>query len=83
MDTGFGCHRPHELRAIERRILLDVLAEQLPPGTIRFNSRVKHITKVDGVQGVTRLELQDGTIYSSKVSYPCVCFCLCHFFVCS
>ncbi|CAK9211090.1 unnamed protein product [Sphagnum troendelagicum] len=67
MDTGFGCHRPHELRAIERRILLDALAEQLPPGTIRFNSRVKCITKVDGVQGVTHLELQDGTIYSSKI----------------
>ncbi|CAM6046107.1 unnamed protein product [Sphagnum compactum] len=58
---------PHELRAIERRILLDALAEQLPLGTIRFNSRVKRITKVDGVQGVTQLELQDGTVYSSKI----------------
>jgi hypothetical protein len=74
MDTGFGCLRPHELRAIERRILLDALAEQLPPGTIRFNSRVKRIMKVDGVQGVTQLELQDGTVYSSKVSYHVFAF---------
>ncbi|KAG0606254.1 hypothetical protein M758_9G125700 [Ceratodon purpureus] len=59
--------KPHELRAVERRFLLEALAGQLPPGTIRFKSRVTSIEKSETSTGITDIHLQDGSIYNAQV----------------
>jgi hypothetical protein len=55
-----------EVRAVERRVLLETLASKLPPGTISFSSKLKSIAeeRPDG----TLLELEDGRQVLSKVS---------------
>lgn len=58
---------PHEMRGVERKVLLEALAGQLPEGTIRFNSRATSIKKSESTTGVTEIQLQDGSIYSAKV----------------
>jgi len=55
------------MRAVERKVLLEALAGQLPEGTIRFKSRVTSIKESDSTTGVTDIQLQDGSIYSAKV----------------
>ena len=61
-------NRPHDLRAVERSVVLEALARELPEGTIRFNSRVSGIKKTESKTGITTVELQDGSTYSAKVS---------------
>ena len=56
------------MRNAERKVLLEVLAGELPEGTIRFNSRVSGVKKSESKPGITELELQDGSTYSAKVS---------------
>ncbi|KAG0626499.1 hypothetical protein M758_2G131400 [Ceratodon purpureus] len=58
---------PHDLRAVERSVVLEALARELPEGSIRFNSRVSGIKKTEGKTGITEVELQDGSTYSAKV----------------
>ncbi|CAK9213343.1 unnamed protein product [Sphagnum troendelagicum] len=58
---------PHEMRCVERKILLEAIAGQVPQGTIRLNSRVTNIKKSETSPNVTNLELQDGSTYSAKV----------------
>jgi 2-polyprenyl-6-methoxyphenol hydroxylase-like FAD-dependent oxidoreductase len=58
---------PHEMRCVERKVLLDALAAQIPKGTIRLNSRVTSIKKSETSPNYTDLELQDGSTYSAKV----------------
>jgi len=55
-----------EVRAVERRVLLETLASKLPPGTISFSSKLKSIAE-QGPDG-TLLELEDGRQILSKVS---------------
>ena len=55
-----------EVRAVERRVLLETLASKLPPGTISFSSKLKSIAE-QGPDG-TLLELEDGQQILSKVS---------------
>lgn len=62
-------NRPHEMRAVERKVLLEALAGQLPEGTIRFKSRVTSIHKSESTVGVTDIELQDGSIFTAKVRH--------------
>ncbi|KAL9438898.1 hypothetical protein AB3S75_024545 [Citrus x aurantiifolia] len=55
-----------EVRAVERRILLETLANQLPPESVQFSSELAKI-KTSG-NGVTILELVNGTqIYANTV----------------
>lgn len=50
---------------MERRILLETLADQLPTDSIRFNSKLARIERSG--TGETLLELEDGTRLNSKV----------------
>ena len=64
------------MRIVERKALLEALAEQLPEGTIRFNSRVTSIKKpqTSSSSQTTDLELQDGSTYSAKVGHFAISF---------
>lgn len=52
---------------MERRILLETLANQLPPESVQFSSELAKI-KTSG-NGVTILELVNGTQIYANVSY--------------
>jgi hypothetical protein len=52
---------------VERKVLLEALAGPLPPGTIRYKSRVTSLKKSETTVGVTDIHLQDGSIYSAQV----------------
>lgn len=54
-----------EVRAVERRVLLETLASQLPPQTIKFSSKLKTIQS--NANGDTQLELEDGSKLLAKV----------------
>ncbi|XP_010258756.1 PREDICTED: uncharacterized protein LOC104598413 isoform X2 [Nelumbo nucifera] len=58
-----------EVRAVERRILLETLANQLPSDAIRFSSKVAKIEKNEN--GETSLQLLDGTQILAKVLIGC------------
>lgn len=58
-----------EVRAVERRVLLETLASKLPPGAISFSSKLKSISE-QGRDG-TLLELEDGTQVLSKIVIGC------------
>lgn len=51
---------------MERGILLETLANQLPAGAVRFSSKLAKIQKTEN--GETLLELVDGTQLSAKVT---------------
>jgi hypothetical protein len=57
-----------EVRAVERRALLETLANKLPEGTISYSSRVKSVKSL-GKEG-TALELEDGRQIVTKVTLP-------------
>ncbi|KAL3497566.1 hypothetical protein ACH5RR_040298 [Cinchona calisaya] len=58
-----------EVRAVERRILLETLANQLPPDAISFSSKLENIQTKEN--GETLLELQDGTQLCAQVVIAC------------
>ncbi|XP_010919743.1 monooxygenase 2-like [Elaeis guineensis] len=58
-----------EVRAVERRVLLETLASRLPPNTISFSSRLKYIER-QGSEG-TLLELDDGSRVLAKLVIAC------------
>ncbi|XP_030543720.2 monooxygenase 2-like [Rhodamnia argentea] len=61
-----------EQRVVHRKVLLEVLAEELPPNTIRFSSKLTSIeTQVEQGSSVCILALEDGTIIKSKVVIGC------------
>ena len=55
------------MRVVDRKVLLEVLAGELPEGTIRFNSCVTGVKKSESRTGITEVELKDGSTYSAKV----------------
>jgi hypothetical protein len=61
-----GTFDRQEVRAVERRVLLETLASKLPPSAISFSSKLKSISE-QGPAG-TLLELEDGRQILSKVS---------------
>ncbi|CAM6028645.1 unnamed protein product, partial [Sphagnum balticum] len=63
----FNISEPYEIRCVERKVLLEAIAGQVPRGTIRLNSRVTNIKKSETSPNVTNLELEDGSTYSAKV----------------
>ncbi|KAK7835077.1 monooxygenase 3 [Quercus suber] len=63
-----GKHGHHELRCVNRKVLLEALAKELPSGTIRFSSKVVSIE----ISGFYKLvHLADGTILQTKVLIGC------------
>ncbi|CAK9226463.1 unnamed protein product [Sphagnum jensenii] len=62
---------PHEVRAVERKVLLETLAKPLPTGTIKFAAKVKKICKPRGPKGITEVELENGMIILTKVLVGC------------
>ncbi|KAL5750842.1 hypothetical protein ACOSP7_025445 [Xanthoceras sorbifolium] len=58
-----------EVRAVERRILLETLANQLPPESIHFSSKLAKIEK--NADGDTILELVDRTRLHGKIVIGC------------
>lgn len=57
-----------EVRAVERRVLLETLASRLPPDAISFSSKLANIERSEN--GETLLELEDGIRISAKVRSP-------------
>ena len=51
---------------MERRILLETLANQLPSDSVSFSSRLVNIQREEN--GETKLQLQDGSELSAKVA---------------
>ncbi|KAK3431610.1 hypothetical protein EUGRSUZ_E03418 [Eucalyptus grandis] len=59
-------------RAVHRKVLLEVLAEELPPNSIRFSSKITSIeTQVEHGLSICIVMLDDGTIIKSKVVIGC------------
>lgn len=58
-----------EVRAVERRILLESLANQLPPDSIRFSSKLENIITTGN--GKTLLEFGDGKQLLAKIVIAC------------
>ena len=57
----------HEVRCVNRKLLLEALTKELPSGTIRFSSKVVSIE----ISGFYKLvHLADGTILKTKVNSP-------------
>uniref|UniRef100_N1QY79 FAD-binding domain-containing protein n=1 Tax=Aegilops tauschii TaxID=37682 RepID=N1QY79_AEGTA len=58
---------------MHRKALLEALAEELPPGTIRFSSKLASIAteKAQGSPEIAVLRLDDGTVIRSKVLMGC------------
>ncbi|CAI9095668.1 OLC1v1031663C1 [Oldenlandia corymbosa var. corymbosa] len=58
-----------EVRAVERKILVETLANQLPQDAISFSSKLASIEKQEN--GDTLLKLHDGSKVSAKVVVAC------------
>lgn len=54
----------HEVRCVQRKLLLEALAEELPSGTIRYSSKVVSLEESGSLM---LLHLADGTILRTKV----------------
>ncbi|CAN8276763.1 unnamed protein product [Cochlearia groenlandica] len=63
-----GFIREYESRCVQRKLLLEALADELPEGTIRFSSKVVHIELSGHYKMV---HLSDGTILKTKVLVGC------------
>ncbi|KAL6652883.1 hypothetical protein ACP70R_011808 [Stipagrostis hirtigluma subsp. patula] len=62
------------VRPVDRKALLEALAEELPPGTIRFSSKLVSIDTVPAAGDSSKtvvLRLNDGTIIRAKVLIGC------------
>ncbi|XVE93893.1 hypothetical protein REPUB_Repub01dG0233500 [Reevesia pubescens] len=57
-----------EVRCVQRRLLLETLAKELPSGTIKFSSKVVSIEESGFFK---RVHLADGTILKTKVLVGC------------
>ncbi|KAF8038057.1 hypothetical protein BT93_B0802 [Corymbia citriodora subsp. variegata] len=62
------CRRGHEIRCVQRRILLETLANELPGDTIRYSSKV---VSIDGSGYLKLVHLSDGLILKAKVLIGC------------
>uniref|UniRef100_A0A3Q7GV56 FAD-binding domain-containing protein n=2 Tax=Solanum lycopersicum TaxID=4081 RepID=A0A3Q7GV56_SOLLC len=58
-----------EVRAVERRVLLETLASRLPPDAISFSSKLANIERSEN--GETLLKLEDGIRISAKILIAC------------
>ncbi|KAL0348514.1 UNVERIFIED_CONTAM: Monooxygenase 2 [Sesamum angustifolium] len=60
----------HELRAVNRKVLLETFETELPKGIIRFSSKVVRI-ETDHHHHFNSIHLADGTVLQSKVLIGC------------
>ncbi|KAH6829847.1 oxidoreductase family protein [Perilla frutescens var. hirtella] len=60
-----------EVRAVERRTLLETLANRLPPSAISFSSKLKTIEKSSSHNDDTLLKLEDDSLISAKIVIAC------------
>ncbi|XP_077246271.1 monooxygenase 2-like isoform X2 [Tasmannia lanceolata] len=58
----------HEVRCVKRKLLVETLAMELPPGTIRFGTKVISIEQREDLK---LLHLADGSILKTKVLIGC------------
>ncbi|KAK1661076.1 hypothetical protein QYE76_049235 [Lolium multiflorum] len=65
--------RLRNVRPADRKALLEALAEELPPGTIRFSSKLVSINteKAKSSPEIAVLRLDDGTVIRAKVLIGC------------
>ncbi|EMS65106.1 3-hydroxybenzoate 6-hydroxylase 1 [Triticum urartu] len=59
---------PHEVRCVQRNVLLQALEEELPPGTVRYSSK---IVSIDDQDGAKILHLADDSTLRAKVLIGC------------
>lgn len=59
------------MRTVHRKALLQALAEELPPDTIRFSSKLISINSetLEDSSTATFLHLEDGTVIKAKVHH--------------
>ncbi|XP_059451373.1 monooxygenase 2-like isoform X2 [Corylus avellana] len=63
-----GKHGDHEIRCVQRKLLLEAFSNELPSGTVRFSSKVVTVEE----SGFYKLvHLADGTILKTKVLIGC------------
>ncbi|OMO74539.1 Monooxygenase, FAD-binding protein [Corchorus capsularis] len=62
-------YKGHEIRCVQRKLLLETLANELPSGTIRFSSKVVSIEEESGF--FKRIHLANGAIIKTKVLIGC------------
>ncbi|XP_058088760.1 monooxygenase 2-like [Magnolia sinica] len=62
-----------EVRSVHRKALLETLAEELPPGTIRFSSKLASISSNETLKDSPTyvLHMDDGTVVKTKVLIGC------------
>ncbi|KAF8410383.1 hypothetical protein HHK36_002911 [Tetracentron sinense] len=63
-----GRNGDHEFRCVRRKLLLEALAAELPPGTIRYSSKVVSIEESGYLK---LLHLADGPVIKTKVLIGC------------
>uniref|UniRef100_A0A7N0ZZX8 FAD-binding domain-containing protein n=1 Tax=Kalanchoe fedtschenkoi TaxID=63787 RepID=A0A7N0ZZX8_KALFE len=63
-----GKHGEQEVRCVNRKVLLEALAKELPQGTIRYSSKLVHFEE----SGHRKLvHLADGTVVKAKILVGC------------
>ncbi|KAF5449005.1 hypothetical protein F2P56_029494, partial [Juglans regia] len=62
------CSSKHEVRCVQRKLLMETLEEELPSGTIRYSSKV---VSVEESGSLMLVHLADGTILRTKVLIGC------------
>ncbi|KAM0904831.1 hypothetical protein ACQ4PT_017808 [Festuca glaucescens] len=65
-----GCRGPHETCRVRRDLLLRAMEEELPPGTIRYSSKIVSIQEDVG-SGAKLIHLADGSVLRAKVLIGC------------
>lgn len=58
----------HEVRRINRKVLIEILRSHLPDGTIRYSAKVVHIQESGFCKSI---HLADGTVLKTKVLIGC------------
>lgn len=58
------CSDKHEVRRINRKVLIEILRSHLPDGTIRYSAKVVHIQESGFCKSI---HLADGTVLKTKV----------------
>ncbi|KAH7671245.1 Kynurenine 3-monooxygenase and related flavoprotein monooxygenases protein [Dioscorea alata] len=68
--TSFVDSGDMEVRSVHRKVLLETLANELPPNTIKFSTNITSIKRNQG-QDITVLHLEDGSVIKTKALIGC------------
>ncbi|KAI6701023.1 hypothetical protein NL676_015347 [Syzygium grande] len=66
--SAMGTQRDHEVRCVQRKILMETLVKELPSGTIKFSSKV---VSIEQSGNLNLIHLSDGSILKAKVLIGC------------